>query len=301
MYAAQRKVLTLLHDHKVTVDEAEELLSAMETPRRPPIPSIPKVELVGTSRWTQQFRVNLQKIAGTQSPVLIQGETGTGKELIARIIHYNSKYASGPFVPLHTAERLAPPLINSEIFGHEQGAFTGAASQKKGMLEIANDGTICLDKIDALPLETQSQLHDFLVNGYFTRVGGTKPIYANVRIIGTTHGDLKQFVDQKRFRSDLYYRLSICVVQSPPLRERLEDLPALVQHFVEQQAELDSKKPPKVSDATMNLLYEYDWPENVRELYGVISRAAVLCEGDEITPDHLPTLNSSRHRNRQKN
>ena len=291
MYAAQRKVLTLLHDHKLTVDEAEELLSAMET-QQSPTPSIPKVELVGTSKWTQQFRVNLQKIAGTQSPVLIQGETGTGKELIARIIHYNSKYASGPFVPFHTTAA-APMLVNSEIFGHEQGAFTGAVSQKKGMLEIANGGTVCLDKIDALPLETQSRLHGFLVNGYFSRIGGTQPIYANVRIIGTTHGDLKQFVDQKRFRSDLYYRLSICVVQSPPLRERLEDLPALVKHFVEQQAELDSKKPPQVSDAAMDLLCKYDWPENVRELYGVISSAVVLCEGDEITPDYLPELTPS--------
>lgn len=293
MYAAQRKVLALLHDHKVTVDEAEELLSTMEIQEQSPVPSIPKVELVGTSKWTQQFRTNLHKIAGTQSPVLIQGEAGTGKELIARIIHYNSKYASGPFIPFHTASTHAS-LVNSEIFGHEQGAFTGAARQKKGMLEIANDGTVCLDKIDELPLETQNRLHGFLVNGYFTRVGGTKPIYANVRIIGTTHGDLKQLVDQKKFRSDLYYRLSICVVQSPPLRERLEDLPALVQHFVKQRAELDSKKPPKVSDATMNLLYEYDWPENVRELYGVISRAVVLCDDDEITPDYLPVLTPSQ-------
>ncbi len=293
MYAAQRKVLILLHDHKITVDEAEELLSAMATPQRSPVPSIPKVELVGTSKWTQQFRTNLHKIAATHSPVLIQGETGTGKELIARIIHYNSKYASGPFVPFHTAST-GTSLINSEIFGHEQGAFTGAVIQKKGMLEIANGGTVCLDKIDVLPLETQSRLHDFLINGYFTRVGGTKPIYANVRIIGTTHGDLKRYVDQKKFRSDLYYRVSVCMVQSPPLRERLEDLPALVKHFVEQQAELDSKKPPKVSDAAMNLLYEYDWPENVRELSGMISRAVVLCEGDELTPDYLPTLKSSR-------
>ena len=292
MYAAQRKVLILLHDHKISVDEAEELLNAMEMPQRSPVPSIPKVELVGASKWTQQFRTNLHKIAGTQSPVLIQGETGTGKELIARIIHYNSKYAGGPFVTFHTAST-GTSLINSEIFGHEQGAFTGAVSQKKGMLEIANDGTVCLDKIDALPLETQNRLHDFLVNGYFTRVGGTKPIYVNVRIIGTTHGDLKRYVDQKKFRSDLYYRLSVCVVQSPPLRERLEDLPALVQHFVEQQAELDGKKPPKVSDAAMNLLSEYDWPENARELWGVISRAVVLCEGNEITPDYLPTLKSS--------
>ena len=293
MYAAQRKVLSLLHDHKVTVDEAEELLSAMETPQRSPVPSIPKVELIGTSKWTQQFRTNLHKIAGTQSPVLIQGETGTGKELIARIIHYNSNYASGPFVVFHAASTHST-LVNSEIFGHEQGAFTGAAHQKKGMLEIANDGTVCLDEIQALPLETQNRLHDFLANGYFTRIGGTKPIYANVRIIGTTHGDLKQFVDQKKFRSDLYYRLSVCMVQAPPLRERLDDLPALIEHFVQQQAELDSKKPPKVSDAAMNLLCKHDWPENVRELYGVISRAVVLCDDDEITPDYLPVLTPSQ-------
>ena len=293
MYAAQRKVLSLLHDHRITIDEAEELLSAMETPQQSPVPSIPKVGLVGASKWTEQFRVNLKKLAGTQSPVLIQGETGTGKELIARIIHYNSKYAGGPFIPFHMPSTRTL-LINSEIFGHEQGAYTGAVSQKKGMLEIANDGTVCLDKIDALPLETQNRLHDFLVNGYFTRVGGTKPIYANVRIIGTTHGDLKQYVDQKKFRSDLYYRLSVCVVQSPPLRERLEDLPALVEHFAAQQAELDGKKPPKVSDAAMELLYKYDWPENARELCGVISRAVVLCEGDEITPDYLPALDPSQ-------
>ena len=293
MYAAQRKVLSLLHDHKVTVDEAEELLSAMAAQTDSPTPSIPKVELIGTSEWTQQFRINLQKIAATQSPVLIQGETGTGKELIARIIHYNSKYASGPFVPFHTAST-GTSLVDSEMFGHEQGAFTGAVSQKKGMLEIANDGTLCLDEIDALPLETQNRLHNFLVNGYFTRVGGTKPIYTNVRIIGTTHRDLKRLVDQKKFRSDLYYRLSVCMVQSPPLRERLEDLPALVKHFAEQQAELDSKKPPKVSDAAMDLLCKYNWPENVRELCGVISRAVVLCEDDEITLDCLPTHELSR-------
>ena len=293
MYAAQRKVLKLLHDHTISVDEAEELLSAMETPQRSPVPSIPTVELVGTSKWTQQLRTNLKKMAATQSPVLIQGETGTGKELIARIIHYNSQYAGGPFIPFHTAST-GTSLINSEIFGHEQGAFTGAVSQRRGMLELANDGTVCLDKIDTLPLETQNRLHDFLVSGYFIRVGGTKPIYANVRIIGTTHGDLKQYVDQKKFRSDLYYRLSVCVVQSPPLRERLEDLPALVKHFVQQQAELDGKKPPKVSDAAMQLLYEYDWPENARELCGVVSKAVVLCEGDEITPDYLPELKSSQ-------
>lgn len=292
MYAAQRKVLTLLHDHKISVDEAEELLNAMETPHGSLLPSIPKVELVGTSKWAQQFRTNLHKIAATQSPVLIQGEVGTGKELIARIIHYNSEYASGPFVSLHTGST-GTSLIDSELFGHEPGAFTGAVSQKKGLLEIAHDGTVCLDTIDTLPLDTQNRLHDFLVNGYFTRVGGTKPIYAKARIIGTTHGDLKQFVDEKRFRSDLYYRLSICVVQSPPLRERLEDLPALVKHFVEQQAELDGKKPLRVSDAALNALYKYDWPENVRELWGVISRAVVLCEGDEITLGDLPALTSS--------
>ena len=289
MYAAQRKVLTLLRDHKLTVDEAEELLSAMETRQHAPHPSIPKVELVGTSRWTELIRTQLHKIAETQSPVLIEGETGTGKELIARIIHYNSRYASGPFVPFNIASTGAS-LIDSEIFGHELGAFTGAVSQKKGILEIANGGTVCLDRVDVLPRETQNRLHALLVDGYFTRVGGTKPIYANIRIIATSCDYLDDLVEEGHFRSDLYYRLCICRIQSPPLRERLEDLPALVKHFVEQQAELDRKSPPKVSDAVMSMLYKHNWPENVRELWIVISTATVLCHGDEITPDHLPEL-----------
>ena len=293
MYAAQRKVLTLLHDHKVTVDEAEELMDAMETPQTSPTPSIPKVELTGESEWTRKFRKALDQIAVTESPVVIQGETGTGKALIARILHYNSRRSHGPFVPFHCPPAVANTLIDSEIFGHEQGAFTGAVNQKRGLLDAANEGTILFDEIEALPLETQHRLTSFLEDGYFTRVGGTKPIYADARVMGATHGDLKQYVDEGKVRSDFYYRLSVCLVQSAPLRERLEDLPILAKHFVEEQAKRDGKKPPKLSEEAMEMLHAYHWPENHRELSHMMEKAVVLCDRNEITPEHLPALANS--------
>jgi DNA-binding NtrC family response regulator len=293
MYAAQRKALTMLHEHKISVDEAEELLDAMALRgNEPPAASIPKVEFIGVSEWAERFRKTLDKIASASSPVLIQGEPGTGKELIARIIHYNSRYAGGPFVGVNCAG-IPESLFESELFGHERGAFTGAVAQRIGKFEQANGGTIFLGPIDETPPRLQAKLHGFLRDGYFTRVHGTKPIHVDVRVIGATHGNLKEMVDQGRFRSDLYYSLSVCMVQSAPLRERLEDLPALVNRFVERQAEKDGRKPPKVSDAAMKMLYAYKWPENVRELANIISKAVVLCEGDEITPEHLPDLKTA--------
>ena len=186
MYAAQRKVLTMLRDHKVSVDEAEELLDAMESRLESPTPSIPKVDIAGESESTQQLRETLDKIAATQSPVVIQGEPGTGKELIARIIHSNSERANGPFVPVNCPT--SPETIDSEIVGNEGEA---GHNHIRGFLEIANGGTVCF--------ETQRKLHAFLENGYLTRVGGTKLIYVDARVIGATYGDLKQFVDQGKF------------------------------------------------------------------------------------------------------
>ena len=290
MYAAQRKVLTMLHNHKISVDEAEELLDAMALRKdEPPASSIPKVELVGVSAWAEQFRQTIDKIAATRSPVLVQGEPGTGKVLIARAIHYSSRYAAGPFVTFNCAG-VPGALLESELFGHEQGAFTGAITQRIGKLEQANGGTLVLEETNEMPENLQVKLHCFLRDGYFNRVHGTKPVYADVRVIAVTHGDLKELVNQGRFRSYLYYRLSVCMVQSAPLRERMEDLPVLVEHFVKTQAEKDGIKPPSVSEAAMKALYAYSWPENVRELAHVISKAVVLCDGDELTPEHLPDL-----------
>ncbi len=286
MYAARRKVLGMVHEHKLTVDEAEELLDAMEMPRESSSPAIPRIELIGESELNQQFLKTLDKIAATQSPVLIQGEPGTGKALIARRIHYNSRRARGPFVTLSCAT-LSGTLLESELFGHERGAFTGATQTRKGLLEAAHGGTLMLEAVEALPPETQVRLCSFLQDGYFTRVGGTRPVYADVRVAGVTHQDLKWLVDQGRFRSDLYYRLSVSLVQAAPLRERREDIPVLAKYFVQQQAERDGRKPLRISEEAMKTLHEYPWPGNVAELANVIEKAMVLCEGDEITPEHL--------------
>ncbi|OGG52319.1 MAG: hypothetical protein A3F84_00425 [Candidatus Handelsmanbacteria bacterium RIFCSPLOWO2_12_FULL_64_10] len=286
MYAARRKVLTMVHEHKLTVDEGEELLDAMEMPRESSSPAIPRIELIGESEWNQQFLKTLDKIAATQSPVLIQGETGTGKELIARRIHYNSRRARGPFMTLSCAT-LTGTLLESELFGHERGAFTGATQTRKGLLEAAHGGTLFLDAIEALPPETQIRLCSFLQNGYFTRVGGTRPVYADVRVAGATHQDLKWLVDHGKFRSDLYYRLSVSLVQAAPLRERREDIPVLAEYFVQKQAERDGRRPLRISDEAMKTLHEYPWPGNVAQLANVIEKALVLCDGDEITPEHL--------------
>lgn len=289
MYAAQRKVLAMLHGHQITVDEAEELLDVMEPRQGAAIPSIPKVQLVGEGEWARGFRKTLDQIAATESPAVIQGEAGTGKELIARTLHYNSRRADKPFVTFHPPST-STSLVDSEIFGHETGVLTGPTSRKQGLIEIANTGTLFIDEVDKISPETQLNLYKFLENGYFTRVGGTRPIYSDIRIMGATEGDLKKYVDEGKFRSDLYYRLSVCMVQSAPLRERREDLPSLAKHFIEEHAKRDGKKPPKISEAAMKILHDYNWPENARELMHTMEKAAVLCEGDEITPEHLPPL-----------
>ena len=286
MYAARHKILNMLYERKVTVDEAEELLDTVET--QPRGPSIPKVELVGKSEWSQQFRKMLERVATTESPVLIQGETGTGKELVARAVHYNSRRANGPFNELSCAS--SPTMVDSEIFGHEEGAFTGAVRAKRGLLDAANGGTLLLDSVEVLSPETQRRLLSFLQNGSFVRLGGTRPIYADVRIVGATHQDLKSLVDQGKFRSDLYHRLSVCFLQTAPLRDRPEDILALADYLIRRQAERDGRRPLRLSAQAGDMLRAYPWPENARELMHVVEKAVVLCDGDEITPDYLPGI-----------
>ena len=288
MYAARHKILNMLYERKVTVDEAEELLDTVEIPSASRSPVIPRIDFIGKSEWAQQFRKTMDKMAATESPVLVQGEPGTGKYIVAQILHYRSRRANGPFNALSCAS--SPTMVDSEIFGHEEGAFTGAVRAKRGLLDAANGGTLLLDSVEVLSAETQRRLLSFLQNGSFTRVGGTKPIYADVRIVGATHQDLKSLVDQGKFRSDLYHRLSVCFLQTAPLRDRPEDILALADYLIRRQAERDGRRPLRLSAQAGDMLRAYPWPENARELMHVVEKAVVLCDGDEITPDYLPGI-----------
>jgi len=289
MYAARRKVLDMLHDHVLTVSDAEDLLDAMEATANPTEPSVPKPELIGDSGWNRQFLKTLDKIAATQSPVLVQGEPGTGKALIAQMIHYQSQRASGTFTQVDCSA-LPDTLVDSELFGHEKGAFTGAHQRRLGRVELARGGTLFLGPIEALSPETQMRLVRLLEKGTFERLGGTDSLESDVRIIAATGKDLKTLVDAGEFRSDLYYQLSVSVLQTAPLRERRDDIATLVAHFLQGKAKRDDTVPLKVSLAAMELLSTHNWPGNVAELANAVEKAAVQCEGDEIEPEHLPEL-----------
>ena len=235
-------------------------------------------EIVGSSAPLRQLLGLVAKVAGTDSTVLITGETGTGKELIARAIHRRSPRASRPFVSVNCGA-IPPSLTTSELFGHEKGAFTGAVQRQLGRFELAEGGTIFLDEVGELPQETQIALLRVLQERTFERVGGSKLIPADVRVIAATNRDLDQAIAEGSFRSDLYYRLSVFPLQVPPLRERPEDIPLLVEYLTQRYAAKMGKKITSVNRRTIDLLTSYDWPGNVRELQNVIQRAVILCEG----------------------
>ena len=286
MYATRRKVLSMLYDHTLAVEEAEELLDVMETKSEP---SVSKPELTGDSQWNRQFLKTLDKIAGTQSPVLIQGEPGTGKMIVAQLLHYESSRASGPFVQVDCG---ATPetLIDSELFGHEEGAFTGAITEKKGKAELADGGTLVLEEVHSAPTETQAKLLRLIEDGTFERLGGSQTLTSDVRVVAIAHLDLKKQVDEGLFRPGLYYRLSVSLLQTAPLRERREDIPTVSTHFLRRKAERDEGAPLRISQEAIDALSDYEWPGNAAELANVIEKATVLCEGDEILPEHLPEL-----------
>ncbi len=217
-------------------------------------------------------------MASTDSTVLITGETGTGKELIARAIHRRSPRSSRPFVSVNCGA-IPPSLITSELFGHERGAFTGAVQRHLGRFELADGGTIFLDEVGELPPETQIALLRVLQERTFERVGGGKPIPVDVRVIAATNRDLDRAMSDGSFRDDLYYRLSVFPLQVPPLRDRREDIPLLIEYLTQRYAAKMGKKITSVSRKTIDLLTAYDWPGNVRELQNVIQRAVILCEG----------------------
>jgi PAS domain S-box-containing protein len=241
-------------------------------------------EIVGTSSALQEVLSRVAKVAPSDSTVLITGETGTGKELVARAIHKHSQRSGGAFVSVNCAAILTT-LIASELFGHEKGAFTGALQRRLGRFELAEGGTIFLDEIGELPLETQVALLRVLQEREFERVGGTRPIHADVRVVAATNRDLPAAVAAGKFRMDLFYRLNVFPINVPPLRERAEDISMLVEYFIERYASKVGKKIRTIEKKTLELLRGYSWPGNIRELQNVIERSVILCTDDVFSVD----------------
>ncbi len=241
-------------------------------------------EIVGTSKPLRAVLADVSQVAPTDSTVLITGETGTGKELVARAIHKRSSRSSRTFVSVNCAA-IPPALIASELFGHEKGAFTGALSRRVGRFELADGGTIFLDEIGDLPLETQLALLRVLQEREFERVGSTHSIKIDVRVIAATNRDLKAAMASGAFREDLFYRLSVFPIEMPPLRKRTTDIPLLVAYFVDRYASKAGKTIRRVDKRTLDLVQSYRWPGNVRELQNVVERAVIVCDTDTLVID----------------
>ena len=244
-------------------------------------------EIIGrSSRMRQVFDLIIQA-APSRTTILINGESGTGKELVARALHQNSTRSDRAFITVNSGN-LPPDLLESNLFGHVKGAFTGAVYPKKGLFELADKGTIFFDEIGNIPLETQAKLLRVIQEREFMRLGGVETIKVDVRIIAATNVDLRRMVDDGRFREDLFYRLHVITVQLPALRERNDDVPLLVQHFLVKYGEENHKTHLELTPDALDLLMEYDWPGNVRELENVIERAVVLSTGNRIDADLVP-------------
>src|SRR5918995_295476 len=247
-------------------------------------------EIIGrSSRMRQVFDLIIQA-APSRTTILVSGESGTGKELVARALHRNSSRAERAFITVNSGN-LPPDLLESNLFGHVKGAFTGAVYPKKGLFELADKGTIFFDEIGNIPLETQAKLLRVIQEREFMRLGGVETIKVDVRIIAATNVDLRRMMEEGKFREDLYYRLHVITVQLPPLRDRKDDIPLLVQHFLEKYGAENGRRGLELTPEALDLLSEYDWPGNVRELENVIERATVLSSGTRIgldlVPDHV--------------
>jgi DNA-binding NtrC family response regulator len=246
--------------------------------------------IIGRSpRMKQVFDLIIQA-APSRSTILIEGESGTGKELVARAIHNNSPRAERSFVTVNSGN-LPPDLLESTLFGHVKGAFTGALYPKKGLFDLADKGSIFFDEMGNVPLETQAKLLRAMQEREFMRLGGMETIKVDVRIIAATNVDLRKMVEEGRFREDLFYRLHVITIELPPLRERMSDIPVLAQHFLAKYGDENGKPGLELSPGALDLLMEYDWPGNVRELENVVERAVVLCSGtrigEDLVPDHV--------------
>jgi len=271
------------------VRKAVEHQAAAATEPRPvePRPGCGRYSLVGQSPAMQQVFAIIEKVADTPSTVLITGESGTGKELVAKALHEHSSRRNGPFIKINCAA-IPATLMESELFGYEKGAFTGAVGSKPGRFELAHQGTLLLDEIGEMPLEMQAKLLRVLQDGQLERLGGVRSQKIDVRLITATKRDLHKEVAQGTFRDDLYYRLSVVPIHLPPLRERRSDIPLLVEHFIARFNERLKKRIEGCTDEALARLSEYPWPGNIRELENVIERSMLFAEGTKITPKDLP-------------
>jgi two-component system response regulator PilR (NtrC family) len=253
------------------------------------------MEIVGKSQRMLQVFQLVSQAAPSRSTILVVGESGTGKELVAKAVHANSPRKDRPFVVVNSGS-LPHDLLESNLFGHVKGAFTGAVYAKKGLFELADKGTLFFDEIGNIPLETQAKLLRVMQEREFMRLGGVETLKVDVRVVAATNIDLKRAVEEGRFREDLYYRLNVIAIQLPPLRQRKEDIPALVAHFVEKYSKENAKPVEGVTPEVMQALMDYDWPGNVRELENVIERGVVLTVngqiGRELIPDHVKSTPS---------
>ncbi len=239
--------------------------------------------IIGESRGLKSVLQQVALVAPTGSTVLIQGETGTGKELIARAIHNQSPRRNGPFITLNCAA-IPATLLESELFGYERGAFTGAVAQRIGRFEAANGGTLFLDEIGEIAPELQVKLLRVLQEQEFERLGSTRTTHVDVRVVAATNRDLLQMIEEKQFRADLYYRLSVFPIHLPPLRDRREDIPALVRHFMIKYAERMNKIVEEIPAETMEAMLAHDWPGNIRQLQNFVEHGVIISEGSAFQP-----------------
>lgn len=242
--------------------------------------------IIGKSESMREVEKLVQKVAGSDTTVLFQGGSGTGKELFAAAVHHLSPRKDKPYITINCAA-IPRELLENELFGSEQGAFTSSNRLKLGKFEIADGGTVFLDEVGDLDMALQAKLLRFLQQKTFERLGGTKEISVDIRLIAATNVDLKEAIDRKEFREDLFYRLSVFPIRVPPLSDRRDDIPMLAEYFVTKYCTEMKKPPKKISKDALKLMDQYHWPGNVRELENTIERAIILCEGRFITPDHL--------------
>ena len=277
--ASTKSETTEREPSELTGDTGQALLQL-----EPEIPSEWKFQgIVGGSAELKKMLRLLEIVAPTDSSVLIQGETGTGKELVARAVHNLSARRNRPFVKVNCAA-IPSGLLESELFGHEKGAFTGALTRKAGRFEIADKGTLFLDEVGDIPLEVQSKLLRVLQEREFEKLGSTHTQQVDVRIVAATHRDLRQMIEGGDFRSDLFYRLHVFPLALPPLRERREDIPLLVRHYVERYAKQMNRRVKTISSQAMEAIARYAWPGNVRELQNFVERAVILSPGSALCP-----------------
>ena len=243
--------------------------------------------IIGVSPAIQQVLTMVRQVAPTDIPVLITGESGTGKELVAHAIHANSKRARRNFKPLNCAG-LTASILESELFGHVKGAFTGAERDRQGVFEYADGGTLFLDEIGDMPMEMQAKLLRVLESGEIVRVGSNEPRHVDVRLLAATNHELEELIEHKQFREDLYFRIRSAYVHLPPLRDRREDIPPLVRHFFSQFAKQMDRPAVDIEDEAMNVLVQFDWPGNVRQLINTVQNMVLVCEGQALELRHVP-------------